>query len=185
MEATPVSEGVKRIVDYINANPKCTRRKMMEVLAPAPAVLPVNPPAEGQTTATGPEPTPEQTAVVSDLHWLIHQGHVIEFANGTLETAKKPLPRPPKPESKPAAEPGGAPALESESAPAVAESVLATNREAPKEPSIEPGPTTGSVPPVPMPTPPTELTVPQDETPPSATEKNETEGLAAPPVPLG
>jgi hypothetical protein len=32
------------------------------------------------------------------LHWLIHQGHVIEFANGILETAKKPAPRPPKPE---------------------------------------------------------------------------------------
>jgi hypothetical protein len=36
MEATPVSEGVKRIVDFINAHPKCTRRKLMEALAPAP-----------------------------------------------------------------------------------------------------------------------------------------------------
>jgi hypothetical protein len=99
MEATPVSEGVKKIVDYINANPKCTRRKLMEVLAPA-APVPVAP-AEGQATAAL-EPTAEQTAVVADLHWLIHQGHVIEFANGTLETAKKPLPRPPKPEAKPA-----------------------------------------------------------------------------------
>jgi len=35
--------------------------------------------------------------VIGDLHWLIHQGHVIEFANGILETAKKPLPKPPKP----------------------------------------------------------------------------------------
>jgi hypothetical protein len=43
--------------------------------------------------------------VISDLHWLIHQGHVIEFANGTLETAKKPVPKPPKPAAKPAAEP--------------------------------------------------------------------------------
>jgi hypothetical protein len=25
---------------------------------------------------------------------LIHQGHVIEFANGALETAKKPLQKP-------------------------------------------------------------------------------------------
>src|SRR5262249_52892920 len=32
--------------------------------------------------------------------------HVIEFANGMLETAKKPLPRPPKPA---AGEPAGAP----------------------------------------------------------------------------
>ena len=42
-------------------------------------------------------PTPlttEQQAVLNDLHWLIHQGHVIEFASGMLETAKKPAPRP-------------------------------------------------------------------------------------------
>jgi hypothetical protein len=38
--------------------------------------------------------------VIGDLHWLIHQGHVIEFANGVMDTAKKPLPRPPKPEKK-------------------------------------------------------------------------------------
>src|SRR5207247_3272125 len=49
------------------------------------------------------EPTPEQTAMVADLHWLIHQGHVIEFANGVLELAKKPVPKPPRPETKPAA----------------------------------------------------------------------------------
>jgi hypothetical protein len=50
-------------------------------------------------------PTPEQTAVIADLHWLIHQGHVIEFANGRLETARKPKPRPPKPETPPAESP--------------------------------------------------------------------------------
>jgi hypothetical protein len=48
------------------------------------------------------EPTPEQTAVIADLHWLIHEGHVIEFANGRIETAKKPIPKPPKPTAKPA-----------------------------------------------------------------------------------
>ena len=51
-----------------------------------------------------PEPTPEQTAVIADLHWLVHQGHVIEFADGRLDTAKKPAPKPPKPEKKPAEE---------------------------------------------------------------------------------
>jgi hypothetical protein len=34
---------------------------------------------------------------VSDLHWLVHQGHVIEFATGVLETAKKPIVRPQRP----------------------------------------------------------------------------------------
>jgi hypothetical protein len=107
MEATPVSEGVKRIVDFINANPKCTRRKLTDALAPTPA-RPIVPtpeatPGENAVPAPAPQPTPEQTAVISDLHWLVHQGHVIEFANGLLETAKKPLPKPPKPEPKAAA----------------------------------------------------------------------------------
>jgi hypothetical protein len=108
---TPVSEGVKRIVDYINANPKCTRRKLLEALAPSPVAVQHVPAPEGQPAPAlqSPEPTTEQSALSSDLHWLIHQGHVIEFANGTLETAKKPLPRPPKPEAKPTPQPSEAP----------------------------------------------------------------------------
>jgi hypothetical protein len=81
LETTPVSDGVKKIVEFINANPKCTRRKLIETLAPS-------------AQPDSAEPTTEQTAIIGDLHWLIHQGHVIEFANGILETAKKPAPRP-------------------------------------------------------------------------------------------
>ena len=104
MEATPVSEGVKRIVEFINAHPKCNRKHLVEALAPSPAAVPAPTAPEG-ASAPAPqpaaaEPTPEQTAVISDLHWLIHQGHVIEFANGLLETAKKPVPKPPKPQAK-------------------------------------------------------------------------------------
>jgi hypothetical protein len=124
LEATPLSSGIKQIVEYINAHPKCSRRQLVGALAPdklvpiaptsaAPAAEPVTPSAEttpGQPAAAAPapapaasvEPTPEQTALISDLHWLIHQGHVIEFANGTLDTAKKPLPKPPKPARAPA-----------------------------------------------------------------------------------
>jgi hypothetical protein len=109
LEATPVSEGVKRIVDYVNAHPKCSRRQLVETLAPSPP-----PPTTLSVGEEKKEPmpditvTPEQTAVVSDLHWLIHQGHVIEFANGTLETAKKPVAKPPKPQpAKPTVPAGG------------------------------------------------------------------------------
>jgi len=110
MEAEPISEGIRRIVHFINAVPKCTRRKLMEGLAPGPAQPPK---AEGAPALLEPvEPTPEQTAVIADLHWLIHQGHVIEFANGTLETAKKPVAKPVPPvevaKSESAAEPGSA-----------------------------------------------------------------------------
>jgi hypothetical protein len=93
LESTPVSENIKRIVEFINAHPKCTRRKLIETLAPSPAIIEVKP--EEQKSA---EPTPEQTAIIADLHWLVHQGHVLEFADGKLDTAKKPLPKPPKPE---------------------------------------------------------------------------------------
>jgi hypothetical protein len=120
LEATPVSEGIKRIVDYINANSGCTRRKLIEALAPTPAAAsaltePVAPPgvtteqsaaapvAASSVAIESPTPTPEQTAVIADLHWLIHQGHVLEFANGRIETARKPNPRPVKPEPKPGA----------------------------------------------------------------------------------
>jgi len=108
LDATPVSEGVKHIVNFINSHPRCNRRELVEALAPTPA-----PPAQDEGVAATPatsapeasQPTPEQTAVIADLHWLIHQGHVIEFANGMLETAKKPLPKPPKPEPRQAAKP--------------------------------------------------------------------------------
>jgi hypothetical protein len=91
LETTPVSESVTRIVEHINAHPKCTHKQLLDALAPMPA---------GEETA---EPPPERTAVIADLHWLVHQGHVIEFADGVLETAKKPLPRPPKPAPAPPA----------------------------------------------------------------------------------
>jgi hypothetical protein len=119
LETTPVSENIKRIVEFINANPRSTRRKLVETLAPsptpaapaAPAPVAPAPAAEGEAAATptaaapkAQEPTPEQTALIADLHWLIHQGHVLEFADGRMETAKKPLPRPSKPEKKPAEE---------------------------------------------------------------------------------
>jgi len=111
MEATPVSEGVKKIVEFINAHPRTTRKKLVESLAPGSPAAPAEPPApaapvEGQPAA---EAAPAEAAavpsaaqaVISDLHWLIHKGHVIEFANGILETAKRPVPRPPRPEKQP------------------------------------------------------------------------------------
>ena len=94
MEANPVSDGVRKIVEFVNAHPKCTHKKLLETLAPAPTLIPVAP-VEGAAPAPT-EPSSELTSVMMDLHWLVQQGHVIEFANGVLETAKKPMPRPVK-----------------------------------------------------------------------------------------
>lgn len=98
LDAAPVSEGVRRIVKFIEATPKCSRRRLLDALAPSPAPAAPAPGAAPPTTPPEPvEASPEATALSSDLHWLIHQGHVIEFASGLLETAKKPLPKPVKP----------------------------------------------------------------------------------------
>jgi hypothetical protein len=94
IESTPVSDNVKRLLDFINAHPKCSRRQLFEAIAPS-ALATMRQPAEGAAAA---ELTPEASALIADLHWLVHQGHVVEFANGLMETAKKPAPRPPKPE---------------------------------------------------------------------------------------
>lgn len=161
LAVTPVSQGVKRIVDLINAIPKCTRRQLVEALAPSPAppVAPAQPPAaapEGQPAAPAAAqpapaetagPTPEQTAVIADLHWLIHQGHVIEFANGTLETAKKPLPKPPKPAPKAVEKPAEG-ATPSEPAPAgVVADATQPPEAAPPSPPAEAAPVENASPP--------------------------------------
>ena len=157
LEATPVSEGVKRIVDFINTTPKCTHQQLLKALAPAPAApAPAVPVADagapaGETQpavpapASSQEPTPEMAAVMTDLHWLIHQGHVIEFANGVLETAKRPLPRPPKParpespqtEASPSPAEPGAPATEE---PAVMETLAQVETVDPTPDASEPTP---------------------------------------------
>ena len=129
LTTTSVSESVRKIVEYIDSHPHCTRRRLLDALAPsppasaqpaAPAPAPVAPteagagteppaaPAAAQAPAT-PAPTPEQTAVVTDLHWLIHQGHVIEFTDGRMETAKPPKPKPPTPPRAPAKDQGQGP----------------------------------------------------------------------------
>ena len=57
LEATPVSDGVKRIVDFINATPKCTHKQLLKTLAPAPAApVPVAPAPEAAAAVEGAWP---------------------------------------------------------------------------------------------------------------------------------
>ena len=150
MEATPVSESIRKIVQFIAEHPKCSRRVLIEALAPGsqPPPQPAQPPT-AETPA--PEPSPEYTAVIADLHWLVHQGHVIEFANGTLELAKKPIVRPPKPtpearttEAAAPASPAGAELSPAEGQPHLSESEVVqsssieTSAIAPSEPTQTP-----------------------------------------------
>lgn len=111
LESQVVSEGVTNIIAHIQAHPATTRKALVDALAPQPAAEPVATPvtaeaaaaAEGQPAeAAAPAPAPvaapasnpARELVLTDLHWLLHQGHVIEFANGVIELAKKPSQKP-------------------------------------------------------------------------------------------
>jgi len=109
LEATAVSDGVRKIVQFIAQHPRTTRRHLIEGLT-SPVARPAAPTDAGAPAATPAaesQPTPEQAALISDLHWLIHQGHVIEFANGLMEMAKRPAPKPIRPEPAPKTEAKG------------------------------------------------------------------------------
>jgi hypothetical protein len=86
IEQTPVSENIKQIIDFIQNNPRTNRYQLLTALIPD-----TNSPA---TTEDSSELSPQEVNILRDLHWLIHQGHAIEFANGQLELAKKPKPKP-------------------------------------------------------------------------------------------
>ena len=86
VESEPVSEGVKKIMQFIEATPDCTRRKILEHLGGLEHVEP----KEGEAPPPMPEQTDEQKQLIADIHWLVHQGHVLDFSNGIIETAKKP-----------------------------------------------------------------------------------------------
>ena len=86
IETDPVSEGVKRIMQFIDLTPECTRLQILEqlgVMEPVQAQANEEKPAEADRTEC-------QKQIISDLYWLIHQGYVLEFSNGFIETAKKP-----------------------------------------------------------------------------------------------
>jgi hypothetical protein len=178
MEVTPVSDMVRKIVQFIESNPKTTRRKLIQALVPnqsvvsaqpAPATPAAEAPAPAPVTASDgtaapeaavapaaaapvqpqqPATSPELEALSRDLHWLVHQGHVIEFANGQLETAKKPMPKPVRePKKKPegaataAATPTDEATTDSTSAEAAPmESSASASSEVPGESHAEPPP---------------------------------------------
>ncbi|MFM7101875.1 MAG: hypothetical protein ACKO3N_11975, partial [Verrucomicrobiota bacterium] len=121
-----VSDGVKGVIQYLTEHPKTTRKQLLEALAPIPqvAAVPAPAPAEGSAEAPpapapAPAPsTPERDALLTDLHWLVHQGHVIEFANGVLELARKPAPRPEGAPAQGGGPEGGKPGAEGANRPA-------------------------------------------------------------------
>ena len=122
-----VSDSIRRILDTIREKKAVRRIQLLDLLAPLPASPEKQmPPAPGpgdsgaveQAPAVAPEAdvaarpaeiaavkSPEEIArqaVVEDLLWLTHEGYVIEYADGRLESVPPPKHPPKPPEDKPA-----------------------------------------------------------------------------------
>ena len=97
LDQTPVSDSIRDIVTFVVGNQDCTRRMILDKFVPEPdkpksaEALP-----EGDAPEVEPPLSPERTAVLRDLHWLVHQGHVVEYAYGQMEIAPKPQQLQPK-----------------------------------------------------------------------------------------
>jgi len=81
-QANPVSESLAAILDYLESNPGKPRSEQWRALLELPTL---------PTDASLREP-----ALLRDFHWLLLQGHVIDFASKGLEIPRRPSPRPPQ-----------------------------------------------------------------------------------------
>ncbi|MEI6493272.1 MAG: hypothetical protein WCO94_12045, partial [Verrucomicrobiota bacterium] len=79
-QGTPVAEGLSGILDYLDshhATPRAEQWKALVALRNSPA-----------------DEAAREAAVAGDLSWLIHQGHVIDYARRGLESVRKPRQKP-------------------------------------------------------------------------------------------
>lgn len=122
LDQVVVSDSIRKILETIREKKSLRRPQLLDLLAPLPSKpeapvggVPVVPEQEAQAPVAVEDaaqpvehaPTPEESAraaVVQDLLWLTHEGYVIEYADGRLESVPPPK-HPPKPatEAAPAA----------------------------------------------------------------------------------
>ena len=84
LATTPTSEGFRGILDYLEAHPKQPRDKQwagMLALRTEPA---------GDDAEVLKQ---REQGLGTDLLWLLHQGHVLDFAMGNLQAALRPVPQ--------------------------------------------------------------------------------------------
>jgi hypothetical protein len=82
-----VSDSVRQILETLKASSRINRKELAEKL-----IAPETEPAEAEKT---------KLSLASDLHWMIREGHVIEFNDGSLDL---PRAKPPKKEGVEAAQ---------------------------------------------------------------------------------
>jgi hypothetical protein len=110
LEVMPVSENVKRIIEYVRTHPGCNVNQLLESLSPSQKqiipITPENKPQEGQRKHSlllrqlrnrrRPKNIHRTSSLDCRYSLAYHQGHIIEFYNGKMYVAKKPRPRPVK-----------------------------------------------------------------------------------------
>ncbi len=69
-----LTEHVRKILEVVRRDAKCSRKKLLATLFPPPA-------ADATGTAT---PNPAEELLLADLHWLLAEGYVIELSDGAL-----------------------------------------------------------------------------------------------------
>src|SRR2546423_5386911 len=82
IDEAAVSDSVRQILEALKASPRINRKELAEKLI-------------GPDTEVA-EAEKRKLALASDLHWMIRQGHVIEFNDGSLDL---PRAKPPKREA--------------------------------------------------------------------------------------
>jgi hypothetical protein len=113
LDEVPVSDSIKKILELIREKKSLRRAQLLDLLAPvasdpspvaaalatpeggsSPSVVPSDAPVPAKSPVVSADPARE--ALVNDLLWLTHEGYVIEFADGRLESVPPPK-HPPKP----------------------------------------------------------------------------------------
>jgi len=87
-QGTPVAEGLSGILDYLESHHATPRPEQWKALV--------------ALRVSVADESAREAAVAGDLSWLIHQGHVIDYARRGLEAVRKPRQKP-APGSGPAA----------------------------------------------------------------------------------
>ena len=150
LEEVTVSDSIRKILETIRAKKSIRRAQLLDLLAPAPAIAEA-PAVVEETAAPAPTesaaetPTPEAAAapetpaappidparesVINDLLWLTHEGYVVEYADGRLESV--PPPKNPKPTPAPEAVTGPVAEVVAETAASSEAPVVETGTPAP------------------------------------------------------
>lgn len=78
-QSFPVAEGLAGILDYLESRPSVPRAEQWKALVSM------------RVAAT--DDAAREAAVAGDLSWLIHEGHVVDYARRGLEAVRRPKPK--------------------------------------------------------------------------------------------